>query len=305
MFQSAGKFFGALLLLAVVGLVVAGCAWADALTGAPPPPPTNRAAPAAAPATLNVPALVPPTASAGQTDLTVFAAASLTDAFKEIAAQFEAAHPGVKVIYNFGGSNILRAQLEQGARADVFASANGVEMETARKAGLVGEDAQIFVSNRLVVITPSDNPAQLASLEDLAQDGLKLVIAEKNVPVGNYTLQMFEKMSADPQYGAEFGAAVLKNIVSQENSVRAVVGKVSLGEADAGVVYVSDITPEVLPRVKTFTVPDEFNELARYPIAPLREAAQPELARQFIEYVFAKDGGQAILGKWNFITIAP
>jgi molybdate transport system substrate-binding protein len=279
MFFGKQKFRGTILLLSILALLVLGCA------------------PAA------TPTFVPPTAASGQTDLTVFAAASLTESFKEIAQKFEADHPGVKVVYNFGGSNILRAQLEQGARADVFASANTTEMEHARKAGLIADDAQVFANNRLVVILPADNPGKIETLHDLAKPGVKLVFAEKNVPVGGYTLAMLDKMSADPAYGADLRANVLKNVVSQENNVKAVVTKVSLGEADAGVSYISDVTPDLAPKIKTFAVPDAFNQIAKYPIAALRDAAQPDLARQFIAFVLAEDGGQAILAKWNFVSV--
>jgi len=303
------RFFALLLLVSIVAVLALGCA---PVTPAAPVA-TNRPAATSAPAataagaptaTLVVPTFVPPTASASTTDLTVFAAASLTESFKEIAAQFEAANPGVKVVYNFGGSNILRAQLEQGARADVFASANTTEMDNARKAGLVGEDAPIFANNRLVVITPSDNPGGVTTLKDLSKPGLKLVVAAKNVPVGNYTLQMLDKMSTNADYGTDFGPTVLKNVVSQEDNVKGVVAKVALGEADAGVVYVSDVTPDVKPKVNALTVPDEFNQIAKYPISVLTEAQQAELARKFVAYVLAKDGGQKILANWNFIPVA-
>lgn len=303
------------LLLAILALVVLGCAPAAAPAPTNPPPtaapPTNSSTTAAATgapaatATLVLPTFAPPTSASGATDLTVFAAASLTDAFKEIAAQFEAAHPGVKVIYNFGGSNILRAQLEQGARADVFASANTTEMDNARKAGLAGNDDEIFVNNRLVVITPADNPGGVQALQDLAKPGLKLVVADKNVPVGNYFLQMLDKMSADPEYGADWRPKVVKNVVSQENNVKAVVSKVVLGEADAGVVYVTDPTPDVVSKLKSIAVPDKFNTVARYPIVTLKDASQPDLAKQFVAFVLAKDSGQAILQKWGFIPASP
>ncbi len=193
------------------------------------PPPTAapasvpQAAATAAPPTLAstetkpAPTAVPPAATepAPQT-LTVFAAASLTESFGEMGKQFEAAHPGVKVALNFAGSQQLRAQLEQGAQADVFASANTKEMNAAIQDSLVVSGTQkTFARNRLVAIFPVDNPGKIATLADLAKPGLKLVVADKAVPVGQYTLDMLAKMSKDPTYGADFADRVQNNVVSR------------------------------------------------------------------------------------------
>lgn len=242
-----------------------------------------------------------PLANAGNTELIVFAAASLTGAFGEIGKQFEASHPGVKVVFNFAGSQQLSAQLTQGAQADVFASANAAEMQNVMNAGAASERAQDFASNRLVVILPADNPGKITSLRDLAKPGIKLVIGDKSVPVGSYALAMFDKMSADPAYGKDFGPTALKNVVSQENNVQAIVTKIALGEADAGIVYVTDVTPDIRAQVATLAVLDSFNQIARYPIVVLKQAPQPELAKQFVQFVLAPDGGQAILRQWNFL----
>jgi molybdate transport system substrate-binding protein len=258
------------------------------------------AAPSTSPAATSAPAA---TTAPGTTELVVFAAASLTDAFQEIAQEFEASHPGVRIVYNFAGSQALSTQLIEGARADVFASANMTEMTKVQDAKLAGKAPEIFANNRLVVIVPADNPGKLSAPLDLAKPGIKLVIAEPSVPVGGYTVSMLEKMSADPDYGADFGAAALKNVVSQENNVKAIVAKVSLGEADAGVVYVSDVTPDVSARVQALSVPDEFNQIARYPIVVLTNAPNSALAQEFVNFVLSKDGGQKILDEWNFVPI--
>jgi molybdate transport system substrate-binding protein len=251
--------------------------------------------------TAGVETATAPTQPAGARELTVFAAASLTDAFNEIAQEFQATHPGVTIVPNYAGSQALSTQLIEGARADVFASANNTEMQKVQDAGLAEDTAQIFANNRLVVIVPAGNPGGVGSLKDLAKPRLKLVVAEPTVPVGGYTVAMLEKMSADPEYGADFGPAVTNNVVSQENNVKAVVTKIALGEGDAGVVYVSDVTPDVADRVETIVVPDSFNQIARYPIVVLKDAPNPNLAQEFFEFVLAKDGGQAILKKWHFI----
>jgi molybdate transport system substrate-binding protein len=231
--------------------------------------------------------------------LTIFAAASLTDAFSEIGAKFEAQHPDVKVTFNFAGSQQLRTQLEHGAIADVFASANTKEMDAAIKSNLVASgEPQIFTRNRLIVIVPKDNRANIQALQDLARPKLKIVLAARDVPVGGYALTALAKMT--PQFGAAFSPTVLSNVVSNEDNVKQVVAKVQLGEADAGIVYTSDVTPAAAEKLTTIAIPDEFNVIATYPIAPLRSAPQPQLATDFIRYVLSGEG-QAILQKWGFI----
>ena len=262
---------------------------------APAAPPTAEP-PTAAPVAVPLPAARPPART-----LTVFAAASLTESFGELGRQFEAARPGVEVLINFAGSQQLRAQLEQGARADVFAPANTTEMNAAIDSKLVVSGTQkTFALNRLVVIFPKDNPGKITALADLARPGLKLVVADKAVPVGRYTLDMLAGMSRDPSYGADFAGRVQANFVSHENDVKAVVAKVRLGEADAGVVYSTDVTAAAAQDVTPLAIPDRFNRLATYPIAALAGAPQPDLARQFVDLVLS-DAGQALLARYGFL----
>jgi len=226
--------------------------------------------------------------------LTVFAAASLTESFSEIANTFEASHPNVDVSLNFAGSNTLRAQIEQGAGADVFASANTKEMDALVTNRLVTEGApQNFLTNRLVVITPTDNPAGLSMFGELTAPGLKLVLAAEEVPVGRYTRLMLDNA------GADFKKQVLANVVSNENSVKQVLAKVQLGEADAGIVYASDAV--AAPELPVIDIPSELNVLAEYPIATLTNAPYPEMADAFVAFVLSPEG-QAILQKWGFST---
>lgn len=228
--------------------------------------------------------------------LTVFAAASLTDAFTEIGAAFEDTNPGVTVTFNFAGSQGLRTQIEEGARADVFASANTREMDTLVSNGFVAQDAPLlFLTNQLVVILPADNPAGIVSLEDLAKPGMKLVFAAEEVPVGRYSREALDLMNAT--YGAGFKDKVLANVVSNEDNVKQVVAKVQLGEADAGIVYTSDAI--AAPELQTIDIPVEVNVLAVYPIAALNESANAEISEAFIAYVLS-DEGQAVLAKWGF-----
>jgi molybdate transport system substrate-binding protein len=244
----------------------------------------------------------PPSGQASTSgSLTVFAAASLTDAFAEIATAMTDAHPDLEIAYNFGGSQQLATQLADGADADLFASANMTQMTATQQAGVIDGEPVIFTRNRLAIVVPADNPAGFSEPADLANDDLKLVVANADVPAGRYTLEMLDKMSADPTFGADFRATVEANIVSTESNVRQVVTKVQLGEADAGVVYVSDITPDVADDVTIIEVPDAFNVVAEYPIAPVADG-NAELARAFIDFVLSTEG-QAILQVWGFTAL--
>lgn len=235
--------------------------------------------------------------------LTIFAAASLTDALLDIAAAFEAEHDGVDIVFSFGGSSQLAAQIMQGAPADVFASANTRQMQTLIDAGLTDEAPHIFAHNRLVLITPADNPANVRYLRDLASEGVKLIVAAPDVPVRDYTDALLEKMARGRLYGPAYRDAVLENVVSEESSVRQVAAKIALGEADAGIVYHSDVTPDISAAVSIIPIPDRLNTRAEYPIVALNTAADSALAQAFIDYVLSSKG-QAILESWNLIPAA-
>src|SRR5579871_5027007 len=218
--------------------------------------------------------------------LNVFAAASLQGAFTKIGSQFHTAHSNVTVSFNFGGSDTLAGQITQGAPADVFASANVAQMNVVVKGGQISSSAvQVFAHNRLVVIVPKNNPANIQTLQDLAKPGIKIVLAAKTVPVGGYALTFLSKASADPSFSASYQANVLKNVVSYETDVKSVLSKIALGEGDAGIVY----------------IPDAFNVIATYPIAPLKNSKQSSTAQQFIAYVMSSDG-QNVLASYGFIA---
>ena len=245
------------------------------------------------------PTAVPPTATPEPQTLTVFAASSLTGAFTEIGKAFEAANPGITVTLNFAGSGALRTQIEEGAPADVFASASGKEMDTLVTGNFITKDVpQIFLTNKLVVILPANNPSALEKLEDLSKPGIKLVLAAETVPVGNYARQALDKMNGS--FGTDFKDKVLANIVSNEDNVKQVVAKVQLGEADAGIVYTSDAI--AAPDLKTIEIPANLNVIAKYPIAPLTKSENADLAAKFTEYVLSAEG-QAVLQKWGFAPI--
>lgn len=236
------------------------------------------------------------TASASAASLTVFAAASLTDAFTELGRAFDA-RTGHRTSFQFAGSQTLRTQLEQGARADVYASANEAQYTPLVEQKLVAA-GQAFARNRLTVIAPRNNP-RVATLTDLARPGVKLVIADRAVPVGDSTRRMLAAIDGAGTSGKDFSARVLKNVVSEEPNVRQVALKVGLGEADAAVVYATDVTPTLRPLVRVIPLPTRFNQSARYPLGTVQSSRNPDAARAFVAYVLSPDG-QKILRKWGF-----
>lgn len=235
-------------------------------------------------------------------ELVVFAAASLTDAYEAIADAFEAQNPDVEILFNFGGSSSLATQLVQGAPADIFASANATQMNVALEGGRIAEPVKTFAQNRLVLIVPAENPMNIQTLSDLAKPNVKLILAAPEVPVRAYTETMLARMAADSTYGEAYRAAVLANVVSEEPNVRQVAAKIALGEADAGIVYRSDVTPDIADVMLAFPIPDEFNTIATYPIAITDDTAQPELARDFVDFILS-DSGQDILITWGFVSV--
>jgi molybdate transport system substrate-binding protein len=233
-------------------------------------------------------------ASQTPTTVTVFAASSLTNAFDEIATEFEAAHDDVDVVNNFGSSSELALQITEGAPVDIFASANNTQMQVAVGAGRISGQPKEFLTNRLTIIVPADNPAKIHSLADLAQPGIALVLAAPGVPIRDYSDQSISLMG-----DTNFQAAVYANLASEEPNVRQVATKVALGEADAGIVYVSDITPDIADQVMQIVIPDEQNVIAVYPIAVVDGVPSGSLAEEYVDFVLSAEG-QAILAKWGF-----
>jgi len=286
-----------LLVFLFAAILLASCGPAATATPAPTavPPTATMVPPTDTP--------VPSTATPAPRTLTVFAAASLTGSFTEIGKDFEAANPGVTANFNFAGAQVLSTQIIQGAAADVFASANHTYMDNLVTANLVAQGTpKDFVTNVLEVILPPNNPANLQTLQDLAKPGLKLILEDKSVPAGTYSLQILDNLSKDATYGADFKTKVLANVASYETDVKGVVAKVQLGEGDAGIVYVTDAI--AAPTLKTIVIPTNFNVVAKYPIAALTKAPQPDLASAFVAYVLSADG-QAIMKKWGFTTVTP
>ncbi len=238
-------------------------------------------------------ALVVPLTACGSADsadshttLTVYAAASLTATFQEIAKDFEAEHAGVDVKLNFAGSSDLVTQIDNGAPADVFASADTANMDKLVAAGLDGGEPQDFASNTLEIATPPDNPADIARFQDLARPGVRLVVCAPAVPCGAATQQMAQRLH------------VALRPVSEEQSVTDVLGKVTSGEADAGVVYRTDVTTAGAD-VTGVPFPESDQVVNTYPIAPVAGSDQTDLAAQFIAFVLS-DRSQQVLRDAGF-----
>ena len=216
-------------------------------------------------------------------EIKVFAAASLTAAFNELGPKYTAAE-GTKVTFNFAGSQALATQIQQGAPADVFASADINNMDKVKD--LVGTP-QNFASNLLQIVVEKGNPKGVEGLDDLANPDLKVVLAAPDVPAGKYAQQALEK------------ANVTVKPVSQEDNVKAVVNKVALGEADAGIVYVTDVTAGG-DKVEGVDIPEELNVVATYPIATVKASKAQDKAQAFMDLV-RSDQGQQVLKKYGFL----
>jgi molybdate transport system substrate-binding protein len=240
-----------------------------------------------------------PTATAAPVSLKIYAASSLTNAFGAIKTAYQAAHPNLSITYNFDGSQTLEQQLANGAPADIFASADTSHMQLAETAKLVTK-SQIFAKNNLVVILPASNPGHITTLKDLDKSGIKLVVGVPAVPVGKYGLQVLDNLGKSAQYGAAYEKSVKANIVSQEEDDKSVVTQVQLGDADAGIVYRTDVTSAEAKEVTVIPIPTQYNVIAQYPIAVLAGSTQQQADQAFVNYLLST-AGQSILEKYQFI----
>jgi molybdate transport system substrate-binding protein len=230
--------------------------------------------------------------------LVVFAAASLREPFTGLREEFRRSHPQAVVTFNFAGSQELRAQIEHGAAADVFASADLRHMDALVR-GQHATAARSFARNEGVLVVAAKGPEALQRFADLPR-AERLVVGADTVPIGRYTQQVLER--AGKQLGPDWRARVESKVVSRELNVRQVLAKVSLGEADAGIVYRSDVHAEQ-GSVRVVAIPAELNVTAEYPIAVLTDAAHPELARAFTELVLSPVGQRA-LTRGGFLSIS-
>lgn len=221
-------------------------------------------------------------------DITVFAAASLTDAFEALGQRFEAAHPHVDVALNVGSSSTLATQIVHGAPADVFASADGRQMAVVADAGLLAGAPTVFAANALQIVVETGNPLGIERLDDLARDDVTAVLAADQVPAGDYARRVLRAQGIDVEPA------------SLETDVRAVLSRVALGEADAGIVYASDVVAAG-GDVDGVDIPADENVTATYPIAALDDTAHPEVSSAFVGYVTSIDG-RAVLRDHGFTS---
>ena len=267
--------------------------------------------------TSDRPADTPPNLERTQsTVLTVFAAASLTEALQVMADAYQLQYPEREVILNFDGSQRLRTQLEHGAQADVFASADWAQMETLESAGLLLGEPVDFAGNRLAFLLNSQFAAGLEDgsnsaapdsitdalnhLKALARPGVKIVLAQSEVPAGQYSKKLLEQMASSPDFGPAFSAGITSNVVSREANVRSVAQKVALGEADAGITYATDAIPlSVSSRVRIMEIPLPLRVEAHYPVAATSSKGRDS---GFIVFLLS-DQGQAILEGHGFSRI--
>jgi molybdate transport system substrate-binding protein len=262
-----------------------------ATTGAQTAAATPRTTPVATPAVA---------ASSLSGTVTVLAASSLTDAFNQEGQAFQLANPKVTVKFSYGASSALEAQLAQGAPADLFASADQANMDKATQANVIDGRAQVFAKNKVVVIYPKNNPANIQSVADLAKPGVKLVLTDPSVPIGAYARTVLKNLSQEPAYGGDFSDKVLANDKSDAADVRSAVAAVQTGQADATICYATDVTPSAQKDVTEITIPDKDNVIATYPIATVKGAQNKTAAQAFIAFVRSAPG-QAILKGQGFI----
>lgn len=245
---------------------------------------------AGSPAGGDEPFAVSPEQNQPSGEVTVFAAASLTDVFKAIAADFEKAHPGVRVELSFAGSQSLRTQISNGAQPEVFASANPDHLHALAQKSLA-DPPQVFAHGRLVVVVPASNPAKLKTFEDIAS-AARIVLAGESVPAGAYANSIVAKAAA--MYGDAWASDVHKRVVSREPHVRQSLHKVALGEADAAMVYATDARAAG-DRVKVIEIPASLNVEASYPVSMIRGAARRDLGELFLRHLLSESGQSRLL----------
>lgn len=283
-------------VVAAIALLALGAAWALAACGgddgAQDDSPTAVISPAngatAAPAATPIPA---------EGEITVFAASSLTDAFKEAGAKFQEKNPKAKVTFNFAASSALATQINEGAPADVFASADSAQMKNVTDKGNAA-DPVVFVTNVPTIVVPKSG-SPVATFADLAKPGVRLVLAAPEVPIGKYARDVFANASkTSGGVSPDFSDKVLSNLKSNESNVRAVLSKVQLGEADAGIVYTTDAAAAAKD-VKLVEVPASYNIVAQYPIAVTKGNKNATTAKAWVAFITGAEG-QAIMAKYGF-----
>jgi len=283
------------VLVALIAIVVAACSAGGAAT--PSPSPTSAASQPAATGSAG-PSTLPSVQPAA---LTIFAAASLKGALDDVKTAYEGLNPGSTITVSTDSSSALETQIEQGAPADVFLSADAANPQKLVDGGFASGDPVAFAGNKLTIIVPKGNPAGIASPKDLARPGLKVIAAGDAVPITKYATLLVKNLAAQAGYPADFVAAYTADIASKEDNVKAVVSKVELGEGDAGIVYVTDAAAS--DKVDTVDVPDEANVPATYAGVVVKASRSQDAATAFLDWL-AGPAGQAILAKFGFLPAA-
>lgn len=233
--------------------------------------------------------------------LTIYGAASLKGPLDQAKPAYEAAHPGSTVTISTDSSAALEMQIELGAPADVFLSADTTNPKKLVDAGLAAGDPVTFAANQLTIVVPTANAAGIRSPLDLARSGVKVVAAGDEVPITTYARQLLDQLARTPGYPADFAARVGANVVSKEDNVKAVIAKVELGEGDAGVVYVTDARAS--SKVSTVDIPDSANVAATYAGVVVKASKNGGAAEEFLDW-FAGPDGQSILAAFGFLPPA-
>ena len=276
-------------LIVVLAWLVAACGG-----GATPAP---SAAPTTTPAAASAAPSVAPSAVA-RAPLTVFGAASLKGALDQMKTAWEAANPGSTLTISTDSSSALETQIEQGAPADVFLSADTTNPQKLVDKSLADGAATAFAGNVLTVIVPTTNPAGIRSPADLAKSGVKVIAAGDDVPITKYATKAVANLAKLPGYPADFAAKYAANIASKEDNVKAVVTKIELGEGDAGIVYVTDA--KASSKVTPIAIPADGNVPATYAGSVVKASPHAADARAFLDWVAGPDG-QAILASFGFL----
>lgn len=253
-----------------------------------------------APVTV-VPRTTPTCTPEPSSQLTIFAAESLTASFTVIGRAFESAYPGTTVTFEFAGPYQLADQILFGARADLYACDSTRRMQALIDEGHTTSSTQtVFARAQLTLIVPVSNPAGIKTLHDLANPGVKIVIPRRSIPAGDYVLEMLDHVSHDPGFTQDFTSSVIRNVVSYEDTSSAVVAKVLRGKADAGIVYATDIAPEIKDHLGSIAIPDDLNVTVSFPIAIIADSPDLKLAQTFRDFLLSAEG-QAVLAQYGFL----
>jgi molybdate transport system substrate-binding protein len=279
-----------ILRSAALGLIILALIAACGPTTSPSP--TESALPSSLPLTATSASPVSPAA------LTIFGAASLKGALDQLKAGYESGHPGTTLTISTDSSATLRTQIEQGAPADIFLSADVTNPKKLVDGGLADGAAVDFAGNLLTIVVPTDNPAKIASPADLARSGVKIIAAGDDVPITKYAVQAVRLLAKLPGYPAGFAAGYAANVVSREDNVKAVIAKIELGEGDAGIVYVTDARAST--KVKSIDIPPEGNVPATYAGVVIKASKNLAAAHAFLDWMTGSEA-QLILTQLGFI----